>query len=259
MKSIGLDENGVQIAFLEGRTIQPTDQDCTSLGNVYKDTCYVKDAEPNSVPCECEEFDEPEDEFSIPGARTVEFETSDMDPEACYKIWGGTLSANKDQWDEPDVLKSREVAVKFTSRTGLRTMIGRGKLTSWRDQKLSKSEYGRIKHRIKVMKPKIAGVKKYSVINTTIAPAEGVKITTADTVELLAAAKTVTRTVSVSNGDQGWTVAKSGIVADWLTVEKTGQKVSYTAAVNTGAARSSEVVITSGVQAITVTVNQAGV
>lgn len=258
-KSIGLDEKGVELAFLEGKTAPPQEADYISLGKTYKDTLYLKDAEPTSVPCECEETDEPEDEFSIPGQRTVEFETSDMDPESCYKIWGGTLSADKRQWDEPEVLQSREVAVRYRSRTGLQTKIGRGILTSWRDQKQAKTEYGRIKHRIKVMTPKIAGIKKFSVIDTTINPTSELTITSASVVELPASAKSSFRTVAVSNGDKGWTVAKDDQLADWLTVNRNGERVSIAVTENTQAQRSSTYTITSGIETLKVTVNQAGV
>lgn len=259
MKSIGLNEEGILLGDLEGKTSQPTKEEMYCLGKVYKDSCTLKDAEPTVVSCECEEFDEPEDEMSIAGATTLEFETTEQDPEACYRVWGGVLSADKREWDAPEVLASKEVCVQFTSRTGIQTNIGRGRLKSWRDGKQSKTEYARIKHRLTVLKPKIAGVAKYRVINTNIAPTSGVTVTTGDPVEFPSTAKAATRTVALSNGDKGWTVAKSDASVDWLTVVKVGEKVSYEVTANTGAARTTTVLITSGVTAKSVTINQAGV
>lgn len=113
-------------------------------------------------------MDEPEDEIYIPGATTLKFSTSDLDPETCYKAFGGTLSEDKKTWDAPQNFTSKEVAVKFTTKSGLEVAIGRAKMSTRLNWAIKRNGYGLLEHSLTVLTPKAAGVKKMSVTDTTV-------------------------------------------------------------------------------------------
>lgn len=173
-KAIGLNEDGIMIAAIPADGSVPAENAYAALGKTYKDTATLETAEGETVACECEEMDEPEDEIYIPGATTLKFSTSDLDPETCYKAFGGTLSEDKKTWDAPQSFTSKEVAVKFTTKSGLEVAIGRAKMSTRLNWAIKRNGYGLLEHSLTVLTPKAAGVKKMSVTDTTIAsqPAE---------------------------------------------------------------------------------------
>lgn len=73
----------------------PAEDKFKALGKTYKDTATLETEEGETVACECEEDDDPEDEIYIPGGTTLKYSTSDLDPESCYKALGGELSVDK--------------------------------------------------------------------------------------------------------------------------------------------------------------------
>lgn len=159
-KAIGLTEAGIEIAFLESGKI-PADSDYMSLGKTYKDTATLESAEGETVSCECEELDDPEDETYLPGKTTLKFSTSDLDPESCYKAFGGTLNSGK--WIAPQSITAREVAVRFTTKTNLKVSIGRGKLFSRINWAIKKDGYGLLEHTVTVLNPTVENVEKMSI------------------------------------------------------------------------------------------------
>lgn len=159
-KAIGLNEDGIRLADLEGLTAAPEESAYYTLGYTYKDTASLVTDEGETIECECEEFDDPEDEIYIPGTTTLKYSTSDLDPESCYKAFGGELSADKKEWTSPDNFKAKEVAVKFTSRSGQTMIIGRAKMFTRMNWEIKKNGYGLLEHTLKVLTPTIAGMKK---------------------------------------------------------------------------------------------------
>lgn len=169
-KAIGLDENGILLADMTDAGTIPTDEGAfAALGKTYKDTATLETEEGETVACECEEDDDPEDEIYIPGATTLKYSTSDLDPESCHKAFGGDLSADKKTWSAPDSFRPKEVFVKFSTKSGLQVVIGRAKMFTRMNWAIKKNGYGLLEHTIKVLKPKAAGVKKMQVIDTTVA------------------------------------------------------------------------------------------
>ncbi len=168
-KAIGLTETGIEIAPWKGDTA-PEDGDYISLGKTYKDTATLESAEGETVSCECEELDDPEEETYIAGKTTLKFSTSDLDPESCHKVFGGTLAENKGKWDAPNSIAPQEVAVRFTTKSGLKVEIGRAKMFSRINWAIKKDGYGLLEHTLTVLAPKSGG-KKMSITDTAIAAA----------------------------------------------------------------------------------------
>ncbi|WP_298063680.1 hypothetical protein [uncultured Rikenella sp.] len=168
-KAIGLNEAGILIAALPADGTAPAENAYAALGKTYKDTATLETAEGETVACECEEMDEPEDEIYIPGTTTLKFSTSDLDPETCFMAFGGTLSEDKKTWEAPQSFSSKEVAVRFTTRSGLEVNIGRAKMSTRINWAIKRDGYGLLEHSLTVLTPKVAGVKKMSVTDTTIA------------------------------------------------------------------------------------------
>lgn len=163
-KAIGLNEDGIRLADLEGLTAAPEESVYYTLGNTYKDTASMVTEEGETVECECEEFDDPEDEINLPGSTTLKFSTSDLDPESCYKAFGGELSVDKKEWTAPENFKSKEVAIQYTTRSGIKVTIGRAKLSTRMNWEIKKNGYGLLEHTAKLLIPKIEGMKKMRVI-----------------------------------------------------------------------------------------------
>lgn len=167
-KAIGLTEAGITLADIPADGSVPAADKFAALGKTYKDTATLETEEGETVACECEEMDDPEDEIFIPGKTTLKFSTSDLDPESCHKAFGGTLSADKRTWDAPEAFTSKEVAVKFTTKSGLQVEIGRAKMSTRINWAIKKDGYGLLEHSLTVLTPKASGVKKMTVTDTTI-------------------------------------------------------------------------------------------
>ncbi len=165
-KAIGLTEEGILLAPLSGEAL-PAESDYFSLGKTYKDTATLETAEGETVSCECEELDDPEEETYIPGKTTLKFSTSDLDPASCHKAFGGTLSEDGSRWEAPDSIAPREVAVRFTTKSGLRMEIARAKIFSRINWAIKKDGYGLLEHTLTVLAPKTAGVKKMTIVDTS--------------------------------------------------------------------------------------------
>ena len=149
-KAFGLNEEGIQLAFYEDDEL-PSSPSWDKLGTVYKDTAVMQDEEGEEVVCECEDFDTPEDVQSLPGRSTLAFSTSDLDPATCYKAFGGTLSSDKKTWTAPKAYKSRLVAFKFTTRSGLQVAVAKALLKTRMNWSISKSGYGLLEHTLSVI------------------------------------------------------------------------------------------------------------
>ncbi len=162
-KAIGLDENGILLADMTKDGVMPTEDEFVALGKTYKDTAILETAEGETVPCDCEEDDEPEDEIYTPGATTLKYSTSDLDPASCYKAFGGKYDEATNTWEAPDQFKSKEVFVKYTTRTGLVVVIGRAKMFTRMNWAIKKDGYGLLEHTLKVLTPKKGGAKKMTV------------------------------------------------------------------------------------------------
>ena len=167
-KAIGLNEEGIRIVALPTDGSVPAAEDYVALGKTYKDTATLETAEGETVACECEEMDDPEDAIDIPGATTLKFSPSDLDHESCYKAFGGKLSDDKKTWEAPETFSSKEVAVRFTTRSGLEVHIGRAKMSTRINWAIKRNGYGLLEHTVKVLTPKVAGMKKMTVTDTTI-------------------------------------------------------------------------------------------
>lgn len=165
-KAIGLTTTGIEIAPWTGDTA-PEDEDYISLGYTYKDTATLQTEEGETVSCECEELDDPEDETYIAGKTTLKFSTSNLDPESCHKAFGGTLAENKSKWEAPASFTPQEVAARFTTRSGLKVEIPRGKLFTRINWEIKKDGYGLLEHTLTVLAPK-DGSSKMIVTDTTI-------------------------------------------------------------------------------------------
>lgn len=144
-KAIGITEKGIELGFYKDDAA-PAEVDYISIGKVYKDTAVLETAEGETVSCECEELDDPEDEAYIPGKTTLKYSTSDLDPATCHKVFGGTLAAGK--WVAPASFKPCTVAVRFTSKSGIKVQIAKGKMSSRINWAIKKNGYGLLEHTI---------------------------------------------------------------------------------------------------------------
>ena len=172
-KAIGLNEEGILLADMTEDGAIPAEDKFNALGKTYKDTAILETEEGETVACECEEDDDPEDEIYIPGGTTLKYSTSDLDPESCHKALGGELSVDKKTWDAPDSFRPKEVFVKYTTKSGLQVTINRAKMYTRINWAIKKNGYGLLEHTLKVLKPKAAGVKKMQVVDTSITESEG--------------------------------------------------------------------------------------
>lgn len=165
-KAIGIGEQGILLAALGADGAMAAEENFAAYGKTYKDTATLEMAEGETVACECEEDDDPEDEITIPGATTLKFATSDLDPESCHNAFGGVLSADKSTWSAPAAFAPKEVSAMFTTKTGLKVVIARAKMSTRMNWAIKKNGYGLLEHTLKVLKPKAAGVAKMQVIDT---------------------------------------------------------------------------------------------
>lgn len=145
-KAIGIDASGIQISTDGGTTY-------AALGKTYKDSASLTMEEGEVIACESEEDFEPEMEIVAPGAMTLKFSTSDLDPAACQAAFGGTLSADKATWSAPENFEPKEVAVKFKTRSGLEVAIPRGKMSTLMNWEIKRNGFGLLDHTIKILKP----------------------------------------------------------------------------------------------------------
>ncbi|WP_294596299.1 hypothetical protein [uncultured Rikenella sp.] len=169
-KAIGLTEEGIQIAVLPEDGTAPEAEAYAALGKTYKDTATLETEEGETVSCECEELDDPEDEVQIPGKTTLKFSTSDLDPTSCHRALGGTLSEDGSEWAAPDSFTAKEVAVRFTTKSGLSVQIGRAKMSTRINWAIKKDGYGLLEHTLTVLTPKVAGMRKMTVTDTSVVP-----------------------------------------------------------------------------------------
>lgn len=154
-KAFGLSEEGIEIAVLSAAGTPPTDEEFVSLGKCYKDTATLEEAEAESVLCECEESDDPEDEQTVKGKTTLKYSTSDLDPATCALVFGGatTGEAGAKKWTAPSALANKLVAVRFTTKTGLKVSFAKMKLRSRFNWKVSKTGYGLLEHTLTALSP----------------------------------------------------------------------------------------------------------
>ena len=155
-KAIGLNEEGILLADMTEDGAIPAEDKFKALGKTYKDTATLETEEGETVACECEEDDDPEDEIYIPGGTTRKYSTSDK------KTWGA-----------PDSFRPKDVFVKYTTKSGLQVTINRAKMYTRINWAIKKNGYGLLEHTLKVLKPKAAGVKKMQVVDTSITESEG--------------------------------------------------------------------------------------
>lgn len=165
-KAIGLTTTGIEIAPWTSDTA-PADGAYISLGYTYKDTATLQTDEGETVSCECEELDDPEDETYIAGKTTLKFSTSNLDPENCHKAFGGTLAGDKSKWEAPASFEPREVAARFTTKSGLKVEIPRAKMFTRINWEIKKDGYGLLEHTLTVLAPK-DGSSKMKVTDTSI-------------------------------------------------------------------------------------------
>lgn len=167
-KAIGLSEEGVLIALLESPEVAPTEESFVSIGKTFKDTAIYEETEGETVSCESEEDDEPEDEIYFKGADTLKYATSDYDPQACHKIFGGEIDAKKKRWTAPSTVVTKYVAAKFKTRTGLELQHDLWVMRSRMVLDVKKSGYAKIEHTLKKLKVRAAGAKSWGVDDTSI-------------------------------------------------------------------------------------------
>lgn len=144
-KAIGIDAAGIQIST-DG-TIY------AALGKTYKDSASLTMEEGEVIACESEEDFEPETEIVAPGAMTLKFSTSDLDPEACHAAFGGTLTEDKATWNAPEEFEHKDVFVKFKTRSGLEVTIPRGKMSTLMNWEIKRNGFGLLDHTIRILKP----------------------------------------------------------------------------------------------------------
>lgn len=154
-KAFGLSELGVQIALMGADGAAPAQDAYVSLGKCFKDTATLEEAEGETIVCECEEMDDPEDERTTKGKTTLKYSTTDLDPDSCAKIFGGTVSGEdgEKKWVAPSMLENKVVAVRFATKTGLQVSFAKMRLRSRFVWKISKTGYGQIEHTLTALSP----------------------------------------------------------------------------------------------------------
>lgn len=153
-KAIGLSEEGIEIAVLDATGVAK-EENYVSLGKCFKDTAVLDQAEGEVVACQCEESDFPEEEQYNKGLTTLKFSTSDLDPQSCHQIFGGTLTGEPgaQKWTSPEGLNAQTVAVRFSTKSGLKVSFAKMKLRSRINWAIKKNGYGLLEHTLTALSP----------------------------------------------------------------------------------------------------------
>lgn len=132
-----------------------------SLGLTFKDTFDILEADPTETDFFSEENDDPELSITTKGALTMKFQLMDYDAESIAELKGGSVAS--DIYSADSFTINIEKSVKVTPKQGFIFMIPRAKITAKFMGKLAKTELVTIEVTIKVLSPKKAGTKPYTM------------------------------------------------------------------------------------------------
>ena len=91
------------------------------LGNTYKDTATLEQAEGEVIEHEVEEAEDPVVIVPTKGRTTIQFSIIDFTPATLVKVLGGAVTgvAPAEKWEAPDVASIIEKSVKITPKSGV--------------------------------------------------------------------------------------------------------------------------------------------
>jgi hypothetical protein len=132
-----------------------------SVGQIYKDTARMEQAEGESFEHEVEDVDDPVVIVPTKGRSTVEWAVIDFTPANLVKILGGAVTgtAPNDKWEAPDTAVIIEKSVKITPKSGKPVTLPRVSLRARINYALSKSGIGQVIISGTVLQPTKTGVK----------------------------------------------------------------------------------------------------
>jgi hypothetical protein len=132
-----------------------------TVGQIYKDTARMEQAEGDVVEHQVEESDDPVVMVPSKGKTTLEWGVIDFTPANLVKILGGAVTgtAPNEKWEAPDTAVTIEKSVKITPKTGKPITMPRVSLRSRINYALSKSGIAQVIIAGTVLQPTKTGIK----------------------------------------------------------------------------------------------------
>lgn len=136
-----------------------------AVGQVYKDTAKIEQADGEVFEHEVEEVDDPVVTVPTKGRTTIEWSIIDFTPENLVKVLGGTASGTtpNEKWVSADTAAVIEKSVKITPKTGKPITFPRVSLRARINYALGKSGIAQVIISGTVLQPTKTGVKSISI------------------------------------------------------------------------------------------------
>ncbi|HQB47416.1 MAG TPA: hypothetical protein PK785_00955 [Bacteroidales bacterium] len=136
-----------------------------TLGQVYKDTAKLEQAEGEEIEHEVENVDDPVFSFVTKGKTTITWAIIDYDADTLVKVLGGTATgtAPNKKWEAPDSAPVLEKSVLITPKSGSTITIPRVSLRARIDYQLTRSGIAQVIISGKVLQPTKTGVKSIQI------------------------------------------------------------------------------------------------
>lgn len=137
----------------------------STVGNIYKDTARMEQADGETVEHEVEEIDDPVVMVPQKGRTTIEWGVIDYTPANLVKVLGGAVTgtAPNEKWESPDAAIINEKSVKITPKSGKPITLPRVSLRARINYALSRSGIAQVMISGTVLQPTKAGVKSVIV------------------------------------------------------------------------------------------------
>ncbi len=135
------------------------------VGQVYKDTAKLEQAEGEDVEHIVEEVDDPVVIVTSKGRTTLEFAVIDYTPANLVKVLGGAVTgtAPNEKWESPDSSSILEKSVKITPKAGKPITFPRVSLRARIMYTLGKAGIAQVMIKGTVLQPTKTGTKSISI------------------------------------------------------------------------------------------------
>lgn len=136
-----------------------------TVGQVYRDTAKIDQAEGEEFEHEVEEVDDPVVVVAKKGKTTIEWSVIDFTPANLVKVLGGAVTgtAPNEKWNSGDTAVILEKSVKITPKSGKPITYPRVSLTARMSYTLGKSGIAQVLIKGKILQPTKSGVKSVSI------------------------------------------------------------------------------------------------
>ncbi len=136
-----------------------------SVGQVYKDTAKLEQAEGEEIEHEVEEVDDPVVIVATKGRTTLEFAVIDFTPANLVKVLGGAVTgvAPDEKWEAPDTASTIEKSVKITPSSGKPITFPRVSLRARIMYTLGKAGIAQVMIKGTVLQPTKTGTKSIAI------------------------------------------------------------------------------------------------